>query len=441
MELKRDILDLFKAWKDCENRKPILLQGARQIGKSWAMEQFGRTCFSHWARFDFAETTELASVFEGTKDPERIVKELSLFTSQPLIPGKTLIIFDEVQECEGALNSLKYFCERAPEYHIIAAGSLLGIAVKRKKMTVPVGKVEIMRMRPLTFREFLRAADETTFEWVERMDKAGFEKLPEIILSRLKLEYKRYLVSGGMPEAVKALLENKGMDAVDKVLQDILDLYDIDFSKYAEPGEIPRIRAVWHSLPSQLAKENRKFLYKVVKTGARAREYEDAVLWLNEAGMVHQIFRITKPAFPLSAYVETTAFKIYACDCGLLRRLARLSPEIILSENSIHYTEFKGALAENAVLQGLIGQFYDFPYYWTSEGKAEVEFVVEKGKEILPIEVKAEDNDGGRSLSVYNEKFKPAHRIRCSGKNLQYNDGLFSCPNPLVPWLAQFDLP
>ena len=436
MEIRRDIIEQFKAWKNTPERKPILLKGARQIGKTWAMETFGREAFDYYVKFDFDRQPELKSVFQISKNPERIIKELALYTEVPIIAGQTLIIFDEIQECEEALNSLKYFYEDAPQYHIIAAGSLLGVAVKRRSMTVPVGKVNMIRMYPVTFREFLRAADERTFQYIEDLHTA--ERLPEIILNKLKTEYRRYLICGGMPEAVISLLDNKGMEAVEQVLQDILDLYELDFSKYATPRDIPRIHAIWHSLPSQLAKENRKFIYKVIKQGARSKDYEDALLWLEDAGMIYRTFNITKPALPLSAYKETTAFKVYACDCGLLRRLARLPATVILNPNA-NYTEFKGSMAENAVLQSIKPLLNnDIPHYWSPDSRAEIEFIIQWGENIIPIEVKAENCINGRSLSVYTERYKPTKRIRFSFLNLQYNQGLLSCPTPMADWFYRF---
>lgn len=436
MEIRRDIIEQFKAWKNTPERKPILLKGARQIGKTWAMETFGREAFDYYVKFDFDRQPELKSVFQISKNPERIIKELALYTEVPIIAGQTLIIFDEIQECEEALNSLKYFYEDAPRYHIIAAGSLLGVAVKRRSMTVPVGKVNMIRMYPVTFREFLRAADERTFQYIENLHTA--ERLPEIILNKLKTEYRHYLICGGMPEAVISLLDNKGMEAVEQVLQDILDLYELDFSKYATPRDIPRIHAIWHSLPSQLAKENRKFIYKVIKQGARSKDYEDALLWLEDAGMIYRTFNITKPALPLSAYEETTAFKVYACDCGLLRRLARLPATVILNPNA-NYTEFKGSMAENAVLQSIIPLLNnDIPHYWSPDSRAEIEFIIQWGENIIPVEVKAENCINGRSLSVYTERYKPTKRIRFSFLNLQYNQGLLSCPTPMADWFYRF---
>ena len=435
MKIDRDIINQFKEWKEAELHKPILLKGARQIGKTWAMETFGEECFDYTAKFDFDRQQELKSVFATSKEPARIIKELSLYSDVPLIPGRTLLIFDEIQECEEALNSLKYFCEDAPKWHIIAAGSLLGVAVKRRRMTVPVGKVQVMRMYPVTFKEFLRSCDPPTYEYLKTVTRP--QNIPLIILDKLKTEYKRYMVCGGMPEAAVAMLDNKGMQQVDTVLQGILDLYELDFAKYAEPREIPRIHALWHSLPSQLAKENRKFIYKVVKKGARSRDYEDALLWLEDAGMIYRINNISKPGMPLSAYEEPDVFKVYASDCGLLRKLANLSGAVIVDPTAT-YTEFKGAMAENAVLQSLLPHYEGLPYYWSSEAKAEIEFVIQWETEIIPIEVKAENCVSGRSIVVYNERFQPKHRIRFSFLNLQYNCGMLSCPSPLAEWIWEW---
>lgn len=432
MKIRRDITDRLKQWKDSEDRKPILLRGARQTGKTWIMKEFGEECFEYVATFNFDKVEELAGIFEKTKDVQRILKELALFTEVPIEAGKTLLVFDEIQLCEGALNSLKYFYEDAPQYHIIAAGSLLGVAIRKKRMSVPVGKVQILRMYPVTFKEFLQASDERTYQYVNSLDV--IEPLPDIILSKLELEYKRYLVCGGMPEAVTSLLGNKGGQVIDEVLQNILDMYTLDFSKYASSSEIPRIDSLWASLPSQLAKENRKFLYRIIRSGARAREYEDALLWLEEAGLIYRIFNVSKPGLPLSAYQDLSAFKVYACDCGLLRRLAKLSPEIILSGNTV-YTEFKGALAENAILQSLVPQSDVMPYYWSSENRAEVDFLLQFPTTVVPVEVKADSRISGKSLSVYANKFAPTLKIRFSMNNLKINDGLLSCPIPLADWI------
>ena len=435
MRIDRDIINTFKQWKDASDRKPILLKGARQIGKTWAMETFGRESFDYVVKFDFDRQPELKSIFQMTKSPGRLIKELTLYCEQPIVAGRTLIIFDEIQECEEALNSLKYFCEDAPQYHVMAAGSLLGVAVKKRKMTVPVGKVQVVRMYPVTFKEFLHVSDSKTFEYIDTLDE--IRHLPEIILNKLRTEYRRYQVSGGMPEPIVALLEDKGVVAVESVLQDILDLYELDFARYAEPREIPRIHAIWHSLPAQLSKENRKFIYRVVKSGARSKNYEDALMWLEDAGMIYRVYSISKPGMPLLAYQEPNAFKVYACDCGLLRRLAHL-PAKVVSDPIANYTEFKGAMAENAVLQSMV-PFMDgqMPCYWTSDAKAEVEFVIQWGEQVIPIEVKAEGNISGNSLSEYNKKYHPEYRIRFSMQNLQFNGGLLSSPSPLAGWFGK----
>lgn len=438
MKIQRDLTEQLKRWKDDENRMPLLLKGARQTGKTWIMEDFGRSCFDHVAVFNFDKTQELAEIFEKTKDVHRIIKELALYTEVPLIPGRTLLVFDEIQECEGALNSLKYFSEDAPEYHLISAGSLLGVAVRKKNMTVPVGKVQIMNLYPVTFKEFLRAADPQIFTFINSHKE--ITRLPAIVFQKLKTEYSRFLVSGGMPNAVATLLTHKGIQALDTVLQDILELYTLDFSKYVSSAMIPRINHVWQSLPSQLAKENRKFLYNVVKTGARAREYEEALLWLEEAGLVYRIFNVSKPGLPLSAYRELSNFKVYTCDCGLLRRLARLPAEAVFSQDQepLSYTrgfsEFKGALTENAVLQSLIPQYNGLLYYWSSQNRSEVDFLLQHNTNIIPVEVKAGTRISGKSLSVYNAKFSPAVRIRFSMKNLQEDEGLLSIPSFLADW-------
>ena len=435
MRIDRDILQELRRWKDDPERKPILLKGSRQIGKTWAMNEFGRENFDFCVRFDFDRQPELKSVFQVTKSPERLLKELMLYCDQPIIAGRTLIILDEIQECEEALNSLKYFCEDAPQYHVIAAGSMLGVAVKRRKMTVPVGKVRVMHLYPITFREFLRAAEPATFEYIESIE--GIKRLPEIILNKLAAEYRRYQVCGGMPEAAVALLDNRGLRAVEDTLQDILDLYELDFSKYAEPRDIPRIHAVWHSLPAQLSKENRKFIYKVLKSSARSKDYEDALTWLEDAGMIYRIYNITKPGIPLSAYQEVDAFKVYACDCGLLRRLAHL-PASVVTDPIANYTEFKGAMAENTVLQSIVPLLdQQMPFYWTSSGIAEVELVIQWGDDVIPIEVKAGNTISGNSLAVYNKKYAPSRRVRFSMLNLQFNAGLLSCPAPLAGWLQR----
>lgn len=367
-----------------------------------------------------------------SKEPARVIKELQAYSDVPLLPGRTLVFFDEIQESEDVFNALKYFCEDAPDYHIIAAGSLLGVAVRRKRMKVPVGKVNKIDMYPVTFREFLRMSDPSVFEYVDSID--GPERIPVVIFNRLVSEFRRYQICGGMPESASLMLDGAGMAEIDAALQDILNLDEVDFSKYAEPQGVTRIRAVWRSLPAQLSKENRKFIYRVVRTGARARDYESAIAWLADAGLVYQIFNVSKPGIPLGGYEDREAFKLYACDCGMLRRLAGVRADVIQNRNA-GYTEFKGAMAENVVLQALLPQLDgEKPFYWVSEGRAEIEFLIDVDGAAVPIEVKAEGNTSGRSLSVYTEKYNPERRIRFSMNNMQENGGLYCIPNPLAGW-------
>jgi predicted AAA+ superfamily ATPase len=359
-----------------------------------------------------------------------LLGQLATHTSAAIEPQKTLIIFDEIQECNKALNALKYFCEETPEYAIIAAGSLLGVAMSRGD-SFPVGKVDFLQMHPLTFKEFLAADAPELWDFVENSSK--WEEIPLIIFNQLTESFRRYQVTGGMPEAAAAFLDNKGMECVEQILQNILNAYALDFSKHAANRDIPKITEIWRSIPSQLSRENRKFLYRLVKPGARAREYEDALLWLGQAGLVHRVNASVKPALPISAYDDPTAFKIYLSDIGLLRKLAKLPPEIILN-NSPLYAEFKGAMTENYILQSLVAQFEVAPRYWTSGGKAEVDFIVQDSLEIIPMEVKSANSVAGKSLHVYNEKYSPRQRVRYSLNNLKKDGNLCNIPVFLTDW-------
>jgi len=430
MNIERDVLKKLLDWKGKSDRSPLILQGARQTGKTWAMKTFGARNFSHVAYFNFDKNDELQQVFEGTKEVERLLGQLSVFTQSPIKPQETLIIFDEIQECNKALNSLKYFNEDAPEYAIIAAGSLLGVSLS-KGDSFPVGKVEFMQIHPLTFREFLAADSPDLFDFVEKINAT--QEIPLIIFNRLTESFHRYQVTGGMPKAVSDFLDNTGMEKVEENLQNILNAYTLDFSKHADTKDIHKIAAIWNSVPSQLSRENRKFLYKLVKPGARAREYEDALLWLEHAGLVHRIFSNTKPNLPLMAYDDLSAFKIYLSDIGLLRRLSKLSPDIILNSSPL-FIEFKGAMTENVVLQSLITQFEVTPRYWSSEGKAEVDFLIQHNTEIIPIEVKSAHSISGKSLHFYNEKYAPKLRIRYSFNNLKKDGNLLNIPVFLADW-------
>ena len=430
MRIKRTVQQKLSSWKIDPKRKPLILQGARQVGKTWLLKYFGASEFDNVAYFNFEEQPDLKQFFENTKDIQRIVQNLSLVIGSAILPQKTLIIFDEIQECNEALNTLKYFYENAPEYAVASAGSLLGVAMS-KGNSFPVGKVDFIQVNPISFSEFLSADDEQLFNYIESIDK--LEPIPDIFFNPLVDKLKKFFICGGMPEAVVTLLEQQNIEKTQQVLQNIINAYALDFSKYAESKDVPKINHLWTSIPSQLARDNKKFLYQIIKTGARSREYEDALLWLSHAGLVHRTFKITKPGLPVSAYDDLSAFKLYLIDVGLLRRLSLLDP-IAIREGNRLFTEFKGALTENYVLQHLITNFEVQPRYWTSGNQAEVDFIIQLKNEIIPIEVKSDENVRSKSLSVYNGLYKPSVRIRYSLKNLKKDDGLINIPLFLIDY-------
>ncbi|MCC7525781.1 MAG: ATP-binding protein [Chitinophagaceae bacterium] len=424
MEIKRQIEGKLIAWQKSKKRKPLLLRGARQVGKTFLLKRFGKTNFSNIAYFNFEEQPELKQFFLQTKDTNRLLENLTLVHGKPIEPQKTLIIFDEIQECNEALNSLKYFNENTPQYAIACAGSLLGVALS-KGQSFPVGKVDILQVQPLEFLEFLSADDPALFDYLENIDKP--EPLPDIFFNPLVDKLKKYFICGGMPEAAVSLLEEKDIDKTQQVLQNILNAYALDFSKHAEAKDVPKINHIFSSVPSQLARENKKFLYQAAQPGARAREYENALLWLADAGLLYRIFRTSKPGLPLSAYDDLSAFKLYLLDVGLLRRLSGLHPSAI-SEGNRLFSAFKGALTENFVLQHLISQLETTPRYWTSGAQAEVDFIIQSGNEVIPAEVKSDENIRSRSLTLYHQQYNPPLRIRYSLQNLRLQDGLLNIP-------------
>lgn len=428
MKLHRETIQALKKWKMAANRKPLVLQGARQVGKTWLLKEFGKTNYEDVAIFNFDENPELKQFFLATKDVKRIIENLSLVHGSKITPKNTLIIFDEIQECNNALNTLKYFAENAPEYHIACAGSLLGVAMS-SGASFPVGKVDFLSIYPLSFMEFLYSADKALYDYVQGIE--SIEPLPDIFLNRLLDKFKIYFISGGMPEAVCELLQSGSVADVQQILQNILNAYSYDFSKHADNNDVTKIGYVWQSIPSQLARDNKKFIYKVVKPGARAREYESALMWLSNAGLIHRVNLCTKPALPLSAYDDISAFKIYSLDVGLLRQQSKLSASAIAEGNRL-LTEFKGALSENYILSSLVRKFGDTPHYWTSGNQAEIDFLIQLDNEIIPIEVKADENVTGKSMSRYRKEFSPKISIRYSMKNLTKDDELINIPLPLA---------
>ncbi len=426
--MERFILQDLLKWKESKYRKPLILKGVRQVGKTWALKEFGKRHYKNTAYFNFDEHEEYKQFFEKTKDVERILQNLMMASGQKIKPEETLIIFDEIQECPNALNTLKYFCENTPEYHVACAGSLLGITLA-KPVSFPVGKVDFMEIGPMTFTEYLMAnGDDNLAAYLSSI--SSIEAIPEAFFNPLYEKLKMYFVTGGMPESVRTWTEERDVEQMQQVLSNILGAYERDFAKHPEPKDFPKISLIWKSIPSQLAKENKKFLYKVVKEGARAREYEDALQWLCDANLTYKIYRSSAPGLPISAYGDLSAFKLYLVDVGLLRRLSLLAPSAFAEGNRL-FVEFKGALSENYVLQALKNQFEATPRYWTMENpRYEVEFIIQRENDIFPIEVKSEDNVGSKSLKKYKEKYgdKVKLRVRFSLNNLRLDDDLLNIP-------------
>lgn len=429
--MERLIMKRLLAWKSERHRKPLILKGVRQVGKTWILKEFGRRHYANVAYFNFDENEEYKQFFETTKDPSRILQNLTMASGQTISPEDTLVIFDEIQECNNALNALKYFCEKAPEYHVACAGSLLGIALS-KPASFPVGKVDFFDIAPMTFTEFLMANGDGHFaDYLDSFDAPdAIAPLPDAFFNPLGEKLKMYFVTGGMPEVVRAWTEERNVELVQRVLSNILSAYELDFAKHAASKDFPKLSLIWKSIPSQLARENKKFLYKVVKEGARAREYEDALQWLCDAALVRKVYRTTLPGLPLSAYDDLSAFKLYLQDVGLLRRLSLLSPSAFGEGNRL-FVEFKGALSENYVLQALAGQFEAAPRYWSTDNpRYEVDFIIQRNNDIIPVEVKSESNVESVSLKKFKEKYgdRVKLRVRFSMQNLKLDGDLLNIP-------------
>lgn len=421
--MKRYILDDLRKWKNSKRRKPLIIRGARQVGKTWVLKEFGKEFKDGFLYINFDKDIEYKQFFETTKDVNRIIKNLSMASGQK-ITKDTLIIFDEIQACEEALNSLKYFCEDAPEYYVACAGSLLGLMLAGG---FPVGKVDFLKMGPMTFKEFLLAnGDDNLAEYISQLDE--IENIPEAFFNPLCEKLKMYFITGGMPEAVLVWSEDGDVKEVERVLSDILSSYESDFGKHAPIVDVPKIRLIWDSLPSQLAKENKKFLYSVVKNGARAREYENALNWLNDADLISKVYRITKPALPISSYDDLDAFKIFMVDVGLLRKHSHLAYTAFMEDTRL-FTEFKGALTENFIFQSLVRKFEVAPRYW-SNTTYEVDFVIQKENNIIPVEVKAGTNVRSTSIKKYQEEYRESTPlvIRFSLKNLSFDGNVLNVP-------------
>ena len=415
--------DLYK-WKAKKDKKPLIIRGARQVGKTWLMREFGRIAFDDMVYINFDNNSQMKELFSLDMRIERIITGLELYVGHKIEPLNTLLVFDEVQEVPQALAALKYFNENAPKYQIVCAGSLLGVAL-HGGTSFPVGKVEFLDLYPLSFTEFMRAMGRELF--VELLEKQDF-----VMATTFKQEFidllKHYYYVGGMPEVVRNFAADKDFGEVREIQQRILDSYEQDFSKHAPNEIVPRIRMLWNSIPAQLTKENKKFVYGIIKDGSRAKDYELALMWLSDCGLVHKVNRVTVPHIPLKAYEDLKAFKLFVLDVGLLSCMVRLNQKVLLSGNEL-FKEFKGALTEQYVLQQLATLKGIGTYYWTNDrGSAEIDFLVDNGTEIVPIEVKAETNLKAKSLKTYCEKFKPNKAIRLSMADYRQEDWLLNLP-------------
>jgi predicted AAA+ superfamily ATPase len=423
--MERKIVLKLQNWYANTKRKPLLLQGARQVGKTYSLLSFGKSNYKNTAYFSLEESGEYTSVFDRDLKPERIIKELSALSGITIMPDDTLIIFDEIQACEKALTSLKYFAEQAPEYHVVAAGSLLGVALKREKFSFPVGKVDMLNLFPMDFEEFLWAIGKKD---VTNLIYESSKNYTPLSMHETAIDlYKKYLVVGGMPVAVIEYIEKQDFNFI-KVAQNTLNnSYIADMAKYASAQETIRIKASWDSIPAQLSKENKKFQYKVIKSGARSKDYEQAIDWLTSAGMINKCINVSEGKMPLAAYADNDIFKIYMVDTGLLCSKFDIAANIVL-HTPHSFDGFKGALCENYICQALITLGVT-PYYWSSQGKAEVDFIIQdKLGNIIPIEAKSAENVKSKSLRSYRDIYKPEYVIRVSGKNFGFENGIKSIP-------------
>lgn len=420
--MKRNAIEQLLAWKNSTDRKPLVLKGARQVGKTWLMEEFGRLYYDDTFYFNFDEEDELQSVFKTNKNPHRIIELLGMIKGKKILPEKHLIIFDEVQECSEALNSLKYFCEKANEYHIISAGSLLGTLLAKPK-SYPVGKVNLLNISPMTFDEFLAASDEGLYSYYTAIQKG--QQIEEIFHHRLLDTYNYYLIIGGMPECVQSWITHKDPAEISRIQQELIELYENDFSKHNGKVNSGRILMVFRSLVTQLSKDNEKFIFGCVREGARAREFEEAIEWLVSAGMVMRIYNVSKPEHPLKAYEQLNHFKLFMFDVGLMKQMAAISNEAILLKSDY---QFKGALTENYVLQQIKAIYDTEPKYYAPTSTNEIDFVVQDGMNIIPIEVKAGESVTSASFKNYIKEYKPEKAVRLSKLGYEINDGFVNLP-------------
>ena len=419
--MKRNAIQALEAWKASDDRKPIILKGARQVGKTWLMKEFGKSCYENFVYFNFDVEDELKSIFETNKNPQRIIELLSLIAGVKILPEKTLVIFDEVQECPEALNALKYFKENANEYHVIAAGSLLGTLLAQPK-SYPVGMVNLMDLYPLTFDEYLEAIDESLHTYYVSIQKE--QHIEDIFHNRLMEAYNNYLIIGGMPECVASWIKYKDPQRISQIQRELIEVYENDFSKHNGRVNSGRLLMVFRSIASQLAKPNEKFMYGAVREGGRARDFEEAIEWLVSAGMLNRVYNVTKTEHPLAAFDRLDCFKLFVFDTGLLKHMAGIDNSAILLKTDY---QFKGPLTENYVLQQLRGQFEVEPRYYADK-TGEIDFVLQNGTGIIPVEVKGGEDKSAPSFKRYIADYHPKHAIRFSKRGYFKNGAITNIP-------------
>lgn len=423
--MKREFYNKLISWKSSNRRKPLIVRGARQVGKTYILKEFAKEEYSDYIYLNFDQEKHFEKFFEENLDPERIIKELSIYFKKTINPSTTLIIFDEIQECSNALNSLKYFCEDSPDYHIATAGSLLGVKLTKG---FPVGKVNFLDLGPMNFFEFLDANGESRYrKLLEDMPKKA---ISEVFHDKLVKLLKYYFVIGGMPEAVASYLKKGDLHQVRIVQQEILDAYILDFAKHAPKEDVMKIMAIWQSIPNQLAKENKKFVFAAISKSARAREYETSIQWLIDAGLILKACNISAPKLPLSAYSDSRSFKVFLLDIGLLGAMSNLDPRALLDGNKL-FQEFKGSLTENFVATELHHNHFKELYYWSDESRAEVDFVINFEGDVFPLEVKAGFSRNKKSLIVYKNKFCADRKCalsRASLYNFAFEDSIVNYP-------------
>lgn len=424
--MKRNAIQALIKWKNSEDRKPMVLKGARQVGKTWLMKSFGRDYYDNFVYFNFDEEDELKSIFEANKNPQRIIELLSMIVGEKILPGKTLIIFDEIQECPEALNTLKYFKEKANEYHVIAAGSLLGTLLAQPK-SYPVGMVNLLDIYPLTFDEFLEASDERLYAYYCSIQKG--QVIEDVFHNRLLEAYNYYLIIGGMPECVSSWITHKDPAKITQIQRELIEVYENDFSKHNGKVNSGRILMVFRSIVSQLAKSNEKFMYGAVREGSRARDFKEAIEWLVSAGMLNRIYNVSKAEHPLAAFDKLDQFKLFMFDTGLLKHMAGIDNSAILLKTDF---QFKGPLTENYILQQLRGQFEVDPRYY-SDKNSEIDFLIQHGTEVIPVEAKGGEDRSAPSFKKYIADHHPEHALLYSRRGYRKDGAITNLP----PYLAR----